>query len=100
MVTQSQKLADSLKETERKPLRYKHPCTQEKRIRRMEEEQKRLAKRQDETITNIDKKLDKIWKAINTGDQENAKQLIQIVGYFIGAMVSIMVTFLAFIKLT
>lgn len=70
-----------------------HICKQESRITRLE-------KRQDDTIKSINTKLEKIWKAINTGDQENTKQLIQITGYFIGAMVTIMVTFLAFIKLT
>lgn len=89
MVTQSQKLADSIKEIERKPLRYKHPCTQEERIRRMEEEQKRLAKRQDETIANIDRKLDKIWEAISVGDSTNTKYIFMMVGVFIGAIITL-----------
>lgn len=89
MVTQSRRLADSIKEIERKPLRYKHPCTQEERIRRMEEEQKRLAKRQDETIANIDRKLDKIWEAISVGDSTNTKYIFMMVGVFIGAIITL-----------
>lgn len=69
-----------------------HDCIQEQRLKKLEE-------RQDQTISNIDNKLGKIWEAVNKGDTENTKNLITVVGIFVGALVTITIGFVALIKL-
>jgi len=73
-----------------KPL---HECKQEERIKKLEEQQA-------QDMKNISKKLDKIWTAITDGDKNNVKMIIQVVGYFLAAMVALFLGFLAFIKFT
>lgn len=68
-----------------------HKCKQEKRITRLEE-------KQDETIKSIDDKLSKIWTAINQGDKDNLKTIITVSICFIGAVVTVFVAFIAFLK--
>lgn len=70
-----------------------HPCKQEERLNRIETDQEKLNKRQDETIENIEKKLNLIWSAIKEGDNTNTKYIFMMVGVFIGALVSILVIF-------
>lgn len=75
-----------------------HECKQEDRLQRIEADQKRLNKRQEETIKNIEKKLTQIWKAINKGDRDNLKTIITVTISFIGAVVTVFVAFIAFLK--
>jgi hypothetical protein len=70
-----------------------HPCKQEERLNRIEKDQEKLNKRQDDTIENIDKKLNLIWTAIKEGDSTNTKYIFMMVGVFIGAFISIIVIF-------
>ena len=70
-----------------------HPCKQEERLNRIEKDQEKLNKRQDDTIENIDKKLNLIWTAIKEGDNTNTKYIFMMVGVFIGAFISIIVIF-------
>lgn len=70
-----------------------HPCKQEDRLNRIETDQEKLNKRQDETIENIEKKLNLIWSAIKEGDNTNTKYIFMMVGVFIGAFISIIVIF-------
>lgn len=69
-----------------------HPCKQEARIKNLEE-------RQAQDMKNISKKLNLIWTAINTGDKDNMKNLITVVGIFVGALVTVTLGFVAIIKL-
>lgn len=70
-----------------------HPCKQEERLKRIETDQEKLNKRQDETIENIEKKLNLIWTAIKEGDNTNTKYIFMMVGVFIGAFISVIVIF-------
>lgn len=58
-----------------------HDCRQEERLARLETQQ-------DELKKEINKKLDKIWAAMKSGDSENTKYIFMVVGMFLGAFIS------------
>lgn len=60
-----------------------HFCKQETRLNKIEQEQEGLK-------TEINKKLDKIWAAIQDGDEKNTKYIFMMVGVFIGSLITTM----------
>lgn len=76
----------------------KHNCIQEKRLDRIESDLKHEARKHEDLRKTINGKLDKIYKAINDGDDKNTKYIFLVMGMFLGAIVGIMGVLLTFLK--
>jgi hypothetical protein len=76
----------------------KHNCKQEKRLDRIEADLKHEARKHEDLRKIINGKLDKIYTAINEGDDKNLKYIFMVIGMFLGALISVIGFFVAFIK--
>ncbi len=75
-----------------------HDCIQEKRLDRIESDLEKEAKKHEDLRKTINGKLDQIYKAIQTGDDKNLKYIFLVVGMFVGALISVIGFFIAYIK--
>ncbi|OPY25017.1 MAG: hypothetical protein A4E26_00054 [Methanobacterium sp. PtaU1.Bin097] len=75
-----------------------HDCIQEKRLDRIESDLEKEAKKHEDLRKTINGKLDQIYKAIQTGDDKNLKYIFLVVGMFLGALISVIGFFIAYIK--
>jgi len=82
-----------------------HTCIQKDNITNIIEEQKRLradlkyeARKHEDLQKTINGKLDKIYKAINEGDDKNTKYIFMVVGMFLGTIITLIGMFFTLIK--
>jgi hypothetical protein len=75
-----------------------HDCIQEKRLDRIESDLEKEAKKHEDLRKTINGKLDKIYNAIHTGDDKNTKYIFMVIGMFLGALISVIGFFIAYIK--
>ena len=75
-----------------------HDCIQEKRLNRIESDLEKEAKKHEDLRKIINGKLDKIYNAIHTGDDKNTKYIFMVIGMFLGALISVIGFFIAYIK--
>jgi hypothetical protein len=76
----------------------KHDCIQEKRLTRIESDLEKEARKHEDLRQTINGKLDDIYKAIQNGDDKNTKYIFMVLGMFLGALISVIGFFVAFIK--
>lgn len=75
-----------------------HDCIQEKRLDRIESDLEKEARKHEDLRKTINGKLDKIYNAIHTGDDKNLKYIFMVMGMFLGALISVIGFFIAYIK--
>lgn len=76
----------------------KHNCVQEKRLTRIESDLEKEARKHENLRETINGKLDKIYTAINEGDDKNTKYIFMVLGMFLGALISVIGFIITFIK--
>lgn len=75
-----------------------HNCKQEKRLTRIESDLEKEAQKHENLRQTINGKLDKIYDKIAEGDDKNTKYIFMVLGMFLGALISVIGFFIAFIK--
>lgn len=76
-----------------------HDCIQERRLERIEKDQEHLTKQQQNTLVDINEKLNLIWQAITTGDNRNTMYIIMMAGTMIASLAAVFIAFMTFFRI-